>query len=328
MSPMRGATPAAGPVVLVTGAQGAIGSWCVPELLARGCRVIRLDRAERAVTPFPEHDRAALVVADVRDTDQVRDLLARERVSHVLHLAAIVGDPCEADPPTAIEVNGLASARVIEAAGAAGVGRVVAMSTKGVLGPLAARYLHPAYEPVPVDHAPSPRSAYEASKYLVEVAVHAARRERGAGAAAAVRLGTTWGPGKTIASHGAFGFHSDIAAAVLRGESRHIDLDPSQGHDLVFYADIAAGLADLLLAPSPLPEPVYHLGSGRITTIGEFAAALEAASPGVRVTTGDRLAGGRSCLMDIAPARRDAGYAPAWDVPRALARMRGIAAVS
>jgi hypothetical protein len=51
----------------------------------------------------------------------------------------------------------------------------------------------------------------------------------------------------------------------------------------------------------------------------EVAAALEAAFPGCHVTMGDRLSPGRNVLFDIEPARRDLGYAPAFDVPAALA---------
>jgi nucleoside-diphosphate-sugar epimerase len=228
------------------------------------------------------------------------------------------------DPALAIEVNSLATARLLDLAAKMALRRVVALSTKGVLGPLDARYLHPRYEPVPADLPPSPRSVYESTKYLVEVAAGIHRR-RGADVAC-VRLASTWGPGKSAVSHGAFGLHSEVVAAALRGESSRLDIHPEQGYDLVYYADVAAGLAGLVAAPGPLPSPVYHLGSGRITTVGEFAAAVEAVFPGARVTTGATFPGGRSCLMDISLAAREAGYAPAWDVRRALEDIRDLAA--
>jgi nucleoside-diphosphate-sugar epimerase len=78
--------------------------------------------------------------------------------------------------------------------------------------------------------------------------------------------------------------------------------------------------------PGPLASSVYHLGSGRITTVGAFSASVEAAFPGVRISTGDAFATGRSCLLDISAARHDAGYEPAWDVPRALADIRHLVA--
>lgn len=307
--------------VLVTGAHGAIGSWVVRELLARGHRVVRFELATEALTPFPELAAAPFVAGDIRDTGLLDELIGSHRVDRIVHLAAIIA--AEDDPALAIEVNSLATARLLDLAAARGVRRVVAMSTKGVLGRLDERYLHPRYEPVPIDHPPGPRTVYESTKYLVEVAA-AAHRTRGADVSV-VRLASTWGPGKTSATHGAFGVHGDVLAAALRGESSRLDVHPDQGYDLIYYADVATGLTDLALAPGPLRERAYHLGSGRITTIGAFAAAVEAAFPGVHVQPGDRFTGGRQCVLDIAPATRDAGFVPAWDTARALANVRDLA---
>jgi nucleoside-diphosphate-sugar epimerase len=302
------------PAVLVTGAVGAIGCWVVRELVRRGRRVVAFDLASEPTTPFPEIGEAAVVRGDIRDAGRLGDLIAARRIERVVHLAAIV--LADADPAMAIEVNSAASARLFDVAFAGGVERVVAMSTKGIFGPLEARYLHPTYDPVPIDHPPSPRGVYDSTKYLVEVA---AERHRRAGADIVVaRLASTFGPGKTSASHGAVGAHGDVLAAALRGESSRIDIHPDQGHDLVYYADVAAGLADLTLVDRPLKEPAYHVGSGRITTVGAFARAVEATFPGVQVETGDRFPGGRECLLDIDPTTRDAGYEPRFDIPRAL----------
>jgi nucleoside-diphosphate-sugar epimerase len=234
----------------------------------------------------------------------------------VLHLGAIVGEPAEADPALALEVNAVATARLLDLAAARGVSRVVAMSTKGVLGPLDARYLHPSYEPVPVDLAPAPRSVYETTKLVVERLI-ARARERGLDAAA-VRLATTWGPGKSGATHAGFSVHSDVVAAVAAGGSARLDAHPEQGYDLVYYADVAAGLAAACLAARPLARPVYHLGSGRIVTAREFAAAVESAFPGARVELGTRFPPGQNCLLDVGPAAEDFDYRPAWPLARAL----------
>jgi UDP-glucose 4-epimerase len=309
-------------VVLVTGAFGAIGCWVVRELVARGREVVAFDLASTPVMPFPELVRSDTVQGDVRDTPSLEALIADRGVGRIVHLAAIV--LADRDPALAIEANAAASARLFDVAFASGVERVVAMSTKGILGPLDARYLHPRYDPVPVDHPPSPRGVYDSTKYLVEVA---AERHRLAGADIVVtRLASTFGPGKTSVSHGAVGAHGDVLAAALRGESSRLDIHPDQGHDLVYYADVAAGLADLVLADGPLRSPAYHLGSGRITTVAEFAGAIEAAFPGVHVATGDRFAGGRACLLDIGATTRDAGYQPRFDIPRALSDVRALVA--
>lgn len=308
-------------VVLVTGGHGVIGSWVCRELERRGVTAVALDLALSPAVAFPDAAPPRSIVGDVRDAEVLREAIRAGGVRRVVHLAAIVGEPCEADPVLALEVNSVATARVLEAAADAGVERVVAMSTKGTLGPLEARYVHPIYDPVPVDLPPAPRSIYETSKLVVERLVDRAR-ERGGLAAAAVRLATTWGPGKSGASHGAFSVHSDLVVAAAAGEPARLDAHPDQGFDLVYYADIAAGLVGAILADAPLRRPVYHVGSGRIVTAREFGSAVERTFPGAAVELGERFPSGRNCLLDVAPAREDFGYVPAWDLERALRDFR------
>ena len=306
--------------VLVTGGHGTMGPWVSRELARRGARVVVLDlRPEPRFVP-PGYAVDAVVVGDVKDAELVRDTLGAHRISRVVHLAALVGEPCETDPVGAFEVNVIATQRLIEAAEAAGVVRLTANSTKGALGPLPARYLHPVYDPVPVDHPPSPRQVYEVTKLAVERLV-AAARARGL-SAAALRFSTTWGPGKSGDTHAGLSFHSDLVTAARRGGDIAVDVHPEQGFDLIYYADIGAGIAAACLADGPLTSPVYQFGAGRITRMAAFAAALEATFPGCRIALGERLPPGRNVLLDIGASRTDLGYAPQYDVPAALADMR------
>lgn len=312
-----------GETVLVTGGHGTMGPWVCRALRARDARVVVLDRLPEPRFGLPGSEPDAVVQGDVRDVDLVRATLADHQVSRVIHLAALVGELCEQDPVEAFEVNVIATARLIEAAEAAGIRRFTANSTKGVLGPMPARFLHPAYEPVPVDHPPSPRQIYEVTKLAVERLVVAAR-SRGL-AAAALRLSTTWGPGKSGETHAGLSFHSDLVTSAMAGGELAVDVHPDQAFDLVYYGDVGAGIAAACLSDGPLTWPVYHLGAGRMTTMAEFAAALEAAFPGCRITLGDRFPPGRNMELDIRPARDDFGYEPTFDVPAALADIQALA---
>ena len=314
------------PTVLVTGGQGTMGPWVVRALHERGARAVVLDQLDRPRSALG--DAAAVpdeaIVGDIRDTDLVRAALRDHGITHVVHLAAIVGEACERDPVTALEVNTIATARLIEAAEAAGVARLVSNSTKGTLGPLPERYLHPTYEPVPIDHPPSPRQIYEVSKLGVERLV-AAARSRGL-SATTLRFTTTWGPGKSAATHAGLSFHSDLVTQAMTGGEVAVDVHPDQGFDLVYYADVGAAIAAAALVDGPLQSHVYHVGAGRLTRMREFAAALEAAFPRCHVTMGERFPPGRNVLFDIEPARRDLGYEPAFDVPTSLADIAARAA--
>jgi UDP-glucose 4-epimerase len=303
--------------ILVTGGNGTMGPWVGRELARRGARVVVLDLQPEPRFVPPGYEPDTVVIGDIRDTDLVRDTLRAQRITRVVHLAAVVGEPCETDPVRAFEVNVIATQRLIEAAEAAGVQRLVANSTKGVLGPMPARYLHPVYDPVPVDHPSSPRQVYEVTKLAVERLVVAARG-RGL-SAAALRLSTTWGPGKSGETHAGLSFHSDLVTEARGGGDIAVDVHPDQGFDLIYYGDVGAGIAGACLAAGPLASPVYHLGAGRLTRMATFAAALEAAFPGCRIVMGDRFPPGRNVLLDIGPARADLGYEPRYDAPAALA---------
>lgn len=302
--------------VLVTGGHGTMGPWVGRELARRGVGVVVLDLLAAPRFALPGWTPDGVVVGDVRDDALVRATIARHRVTRVIHLAALVGDRCEDDPVLAFDVNVMATARLLEAAMAAGIRRLTANSTKGALGPLPPRFLHPTYDPVPVDHPPSPRRIYEVSKLAVERLVVAAR-SRGM-SATALRLSTTWGPGKSAATHAGLSFHSDLAEQAVRGGDISVDVHPDQAFDLIYYADVGAGIAAACLADGPLSSPIYHLGGGRLTTMRAFADALERAFPQCRITLGDRLPPGRNVLLDVGPAAADFGYAPHFDVDAAL----------
>ena len=87
---------AAGSTVLVTGAQGFIGSWLAQRLLAEGAAVVvprrDFDPQSRFRTDGIE-DRCRVVLADIQDYESMVRVLNEHEVDTVFHLAAqtIVG---------------------------------------------------------------------------------------------------------------------------------------------------------------------------------------------------------------------------------------------
>lgn len=302
--------------VLVTGGHGVIGSWVCRELARQGHVPIALDRVPQPRLTFSDAPLAPAVVADIRDTDTLRAILASEGITRVVHLAAIVGRRADEAPVDAIEVNASATVVLLRLAREFRIRRVVVLSTKGVLGHLPGRFLHPTYDPVPTDWPAAPTSLYDGTKLLVEIAVRGARD--GGLDCSAIRLATTWGPGKGAETHAGFALHSDLVEAVLRDEPVELEIGPEYGHDLVYYGDVAAGLVAAALARTSLRDPVYHLGSGTVVTLGEFVDALVTIVPGARVRLGDQPPPGRNCRLDITSSRRDFGYRPGWHLRAAL----------
>lgn len=118
-------------LVLVTGGSGFLGRWVVDELVRAGHRVRVLARAKSA--------KLAELGVEVAVGDVARDLdgappLARafDGVGAVFHLAGFVSrDPDDGQRMMRVHIDG--TRRVLEAARAAGVKRVVLASTSGTI---------------------------------------------------------------------------------------------------------------------------------------------------------------------------------------------------
>ncbi len=130
--------------VLVTGAGGSIGSELCRQLVAFGAeRVYMLDRDESGLHGVQLSiegrallDSDALIVADIRDRDRMRTLLAEIRPDVVFHAAALKHLPLlERHPIEGLKTNVWGTENVLEAALAAGVGRFVNVSTDKAADP-------------------------------------------------------------------------------------------------------------------------------------------------------------------------------------------------
>ncbi|HOT27699.1 MAG TPA: NAD-dependent 4,6-dehydratase LegB [Candidatus Ozemobacteraceae bacterium] len=155
--------PIAGKRVLVTGADGFIGSHLAEELVRQGHRV----RAFVLYNSFnswgwldrsPDDIRRELDVfaGDIRDPHGVRQ--AMRDCDIVFHLAALITIPYSYhSPDTYIDTNVKGTLNIVQAARELGVSRVVHTSTSEVYG--TARFV-----PITEDHPLQPQSPYSASK--------------------------------------------------------------------------------------------------------------------------------------------------------------------
>ncbi len=148
------------PLMLVTGAAGLLGRFVVDELSRHGARLRGLDRRP-GPAPIEWH------VGDVTDPTLVAG--AMTGVDAVLHIAA-VPNIWSGDGQTIMRVNTLGTYTVLEAAEAAGVGRIVFCSSDAVAGYTVreGRMLPPLYAPLNLDHPLRATDSYAVSKVLGE----------------------------------------------------------------------------------------------------------------------------------------------------------------
>lgn len=127
--------------VLVTGAQGCIGSWVVRQLLDRSIDVLSYDqnpelqRLSLIATP-DELRRVAVLTGAIEDGDALKALVRDNGITHIVHLAASLIPFCQANPVKGAMANVIGTLNVFEAARAAGRAvRVVYASSAAVWGP-------------------------------------------------------------------------------------------------------------------------------------------------------------------------------------------------
>lgn len=149
--------------VLVTGADGFIGSHLVETLVARGANVTAL----AMYNSFDAHgwlddispgvrQAIQMIRGDIRDTSFMRRIIARQDI--VFHLAALIAIPHSySSPQSYVETNILGTLNVLEGARASSVQRVIHTSTSEVYGTAQTM-------PITEAHPLQGQSPYSASK--------------------------------------------------------------------------------------------------------------------------------------------------------------------
>src|SRR5215212_3181849 len=305
--------------VLVAGGLGAIGSYVVRALADAGARPVAF--SPRGDTRLIAHlaDRLDVVAGDVLDLPHLLRTIREHDVTHVVHLASLVVPTSQVNPLRALKTNVEGTLHVFEAARVLGLRRVVYLSSQGVLGMIGGDAAHPTYRPLAEDEPPRPADVYSITKLTVEQLAEHYADDFGVDLVG-LRLTTTYGPGKG-ARHGFAATLTRLIEAAARGEPCHLPRGAEQRDDMIYHADVAQGVLRACFAPA-LPHRLFHLGSGRGTSYGEFIAAVQRQVPGADVTIGpgvDPYGRQSYCLFDIGRVRRELGYEPRFDVDRGIA---------
>jgi UDP-glucuronate 4-epimerase len=266
--------------VLVTGAVGCLGAWCVRHLLEDGYGVVafdlsRDDRRLREVVASDALARVRFVQGDLTDAGALREALARHAVEHVIHLAALQVPFCRADPPRGARVNVEGTIQVFEAARLAGISHLTYASSIAVYGPGSD------YEDAVLDDSmvKRPRTVYGMTKVANELTAGVYWHDHGV-SSVALRPYTVYGVGR---DQGLTSEPSLAMAAVARGEDAHV----SFGGRMQFQwaSDVARQFIDAATERMP-GASVFDLG-GPAVDVREVAAAIERLRPGRRVSVGD-----------------------------------------
>lgn len=307
----------AGRTLLVTGADGFIGSHLVERLLDEGANVRAfclynsngsagwLDELE------PERrDRIDVRLGDIRDPELVT--ACAEGVDVVLHLAALIAIPYSYQAPRSfVETNIQGTVNVLEAARRHGC-RVVSASTSEVYGT-------PETVPITERHPLQGQSPYSASKIGADMMCDAYARSFGV-PVTILRPFNTFGPRQSARA-----VIPVILGQLLAGVSEVRLGAVTPKRDFTFVTDTADGFVRAACADLS-PGTVVQLGTGTTVSIGELfdrcARLLDADAR--YVTEEERLRPVNSevevLLSDPSRAREVLGWKPGVDLDEGLRR--------
>jgi UDP-glucuronate 4-epimerase len=256
---------------LITGALGCIGAWACRQLVREGHEVVAYDlgddtRRLELVMDADELGAVRLLNGDITDLDGLAGVVSHERITHIVHLAALLLPIAKADPPRGALVNVVGTVNVFEAARRADVKGVAYASS-------AAAYDRADGVHVAEDADGHPLNHYGVHKLANEGTARVYWYDTGL-ASVGLRPHIVYGPGR---DHGMTAGPTLAIAAAVAGESYEI---PFGGRAQFQYAPDTAGLfiKGARSAGAGEGAPVRNVG-GPSEHVTDVIAAIEAALP-------------------------------------------------
>ncbi len=307
--------------MLVTGAQGFIGSWLVSRLLEEEAKVVVLRRDVPAESRFGIEgleERCDVVQGDLIDFDSLVRALNEYGVRAVFHLGAqtIVGT-ANRSPLSTWETNMRGTYTLLEACRTVGVvgdpvERVVVASSDKAYG---------SHERLPYDETfpLQPEFPYDVSKAATDMIARSYAVTYGL-PVAVTRLANVYGGGDFNYSR----IVPDTARALLRGDRPVVRSDGTPERDFIYAADAVD--AYLAVAASLDDEDkrgrAWNAGAGRPYPVIEIVRRLIAVSgsdlePDVQ---GEGTPHGEidRQYLDSTRIREELGWEPRWDLDDGL----------
>ena len=248
--------------VLVTGGAGFIGSHLVNGLLDSGYSVAVVDDLSSGQLRNLNH-RATFYHCAITDPKLVQ-IIQREGPEIIFHLAAQSSvRQSTLDPVSDADSNVLGTIRLLSAAAAEGVEKIVFSSTGGAI------YGNPDVIPCDEDTPVNPITPYALSKYVSELYLDLYQRTYGL-EYTILRYANVYGPGQD--PNGEAGVIAIFAGMMLRGRTPNIYGNGLQERDFVYVSDVVeANLAAAYRGDGG----IYNIGSGEPVTINRIHSLLQ-----------------------------------------------------
>lgn len=301
--------------VLVTGADGFIGSHLTGLLLQTGCKVRALSYYNSFnfrgwLEEIPSNPNLEIVSGDVRDPHFVKHIM--NGVDIVFHLAALIAIPYSYHAPDSyIDTNVKGTLNICQAARELGGIRVIVTSTSEVYGTAI-------YVPIDEKHPKQPQSPYSASKTGAD-AIALSFYNAFSLPVTIARPFNTYGPRQSARA-----IIPTIITQIAAGERkiRLGDLRPTR--DLNYVTDTAAGFLAIAGCDDTIGKEVNISTNSEISMGGVFGLIkeimncrdAEAVTDDIRLRPANsevfRLCGDNTLLRELT------GYLPETDLRKGL----------
>jgi nucleoside-diphosphate-sugar epimerase len=297
---------------LVTGGTGLIGSYTVYRIVQDGSPVVVYDAFPEATLLYQilndkQRQKVKVVKGDVTDLPSLLNTVKDNKINKIIHMASLLADASEANPPLAIRVNCEGTNNVFEAARLFNVRKVVWASSITVFGPPEKHR----EEYIPNDAPHFPFGVYGACKSMNE-AMAARYNDLYGMDIVAIRYTTVYGPGQKRGSIGSI--ISELVGNPATGKPGRVPY----GDDTIgwLYADDAAR-ATLLACNSVDTKTKAFTLSGELCPIKRVAEYVRRLLPDADIT----LLPGRLGIgfkYDTTPIKEEIGYQARWSMEEGI----------
>lgn len=292
--------------VLITGADGFIGSHLVERLLDEGCRVkafvyYNSFNSWGWLDSFPKEllDKIEIFAGDIRDPNGVRT--AMKEIDVVFHLAALIAIPFSYHSPDSyIDTNVKGTLNIMQAARDFNVENVLVTSTSEVYG--TAKYV-----PIDEKHDRQPQSPYSASKIGADCIAESFYRSFGT-PVTIVRPFNTYGPRQSARA-----VIPTIITQLLSGKEEIFLGDITPTRDLNYVKDTVDAFIEIAKCETLIGQDC-NIATEQEISIGDLAnKIINKINPGVKVVCDQqRLRPEKSEVYRLLGSRKKLGEHTGW----------------
>ncbi len=306
-------------MILITGGLGFLGCNLAKLLCDAGESVLltsnRNVEIPPLIAPFLETN-LKITPLDITSLEKVSQVIEEFGVSKIVH-AAIRSEKGSTPLYQAMHVNVTGTINVLEAAHRAGIQRMLFISSEAVYQGMTDTNPFREEEKLFI----TSDRFIPGTKKAAEILCLMYGKEYGMEVISA-RLTRLYGP----LYRGVRNLPGLMVEHAVKGKPISLEnYDPAEAHDFIYVKDAARALALLLKAPA-LHHRIYNLGFGRLTSVGEFAKAIQKLLPETEIHLGDgpgplistKTAMDINTCVDISRIREETGFTPEFDPYRGV----------